>query len=253
MWIASGAMSRARRSSRDRPQHRRRTRRCSSRRLERAAQSRPHGVDRHPAARDRRRAGSPSPPARRNTTRRATARASRAALDDVAIDQQPARARAVREHDRLVPSAGVRPSRNAVNAVMPVPPANSTTSVAAVDDEVAVRHLDPDLPALDELALHARREPPVHRVRDPQRVALAPASWRSRTRATPARSRSVVRIERQVQELPGRNRGTGSFGPQRHRVDALAVSDDRARPRQRELLRDRHAVTRPRRRRARRA
>ena len=84
---------------------------------------------------------------------------------------------------------------------------------AAVDDEVAVRHLDPDLPALDQLALHARGEPAVHRVGDPDaRPARAGGLAIENTRDSGQKPLGSYGSSARCRNCPARNRGTGRSG-----------------------------------------
>ncbi len=111
------------------------------------------------------------PRVRRNTSPGATAGGRAQRSTSIAIDRAAPACRAPYASAMTGADAGGTPSRNALNAVMPVPPANED-HVAALDDEVAVRQLDPHLRALVEGLLHPLGERSVDGVRDPERVPL---------------------------------------------------------------------------------
>jgi len=94
-----------------------------------------------------------------------------AALHDVLIDQEAAGTGTVRERHRLL-HGGCQALQEGGEGRDPGTAREEHDIRAAVNDEVAIGHLDPDLPALDHVALHPGGEPAMDGVGDPDAVPL---------------------------------------------------------------------------------
>src|SRR3954468_21942485 len=134
-------------------------------------------------------------------------------LDEVAVDQQIVRACAIREGHRLLRRGGHVVEKRGERGDARTAREQHDVG-AAVDHEIPIRQLDPHLSALHQIALHSGGELAVHRIGEPDEVAVCRRTGnREPPRLRPEATR-VVGIERQVEKLAGAEPWQGSLGPE---------------------------------------